>query len=224
MNKKVIVFLFVFLLLVFEIKWSKITEPFKETQDPIPFRMIDNWENWYIKQTHISFNKPLNENVCAENLLLFNEIMTLHGIPFWLSEGTALGVVRDNSFISYDDDVDVSFMYPHREKFVKEVLPVLKSYGFRVGTSFHYGNFIGLHRKGEKLDVDIVQEGGLCMSTRSVHNNLNVDCNDLLPYLKNMQQVEFLGTIFTVPGEDYLEHLYSSTWKTPKKTKFKNKI
>jgi hypothetical protein len=37
-----------------------------------------------------------------------------------------------------------------------------------------------------------------------------------------MRQVEFLGTTFTVPGEDYLEFLYSSAWKTPKKIKFKN--
>jgi hypothetical protein len=91
-----------------------------------------------------------------------------------------------------------------------------------INASRNHGNFIGLQRNGERFDVDIIQEGGLCASNKSVHNNLNDDCNDLLPYLKNMRHVEFLGTIFTVPGEDYLEHLYSSTWKTPKKTKFKN--
>jgi hypothetical protein len=150
--------------------------------------------------------------------------MHRHEIPFWLSEGTALGVIRDSDFISHDDDIDTSFMYPYREKFLKYALPELKSLGFKMGLSFNYGNYIGLQRKGEKLDVDIVQEDGSCVAAETKNTNYNTECNNLLQYLKGMREVEFLGTTFMVPGEDYLEYLYSSTWKTPKKSKFKNNI
>jgi nucleotide-binding universal stress UspA family protein len=69
-------------------------------------------------------------------------------------------------------------------------------------------------------NIDIVQENGLCVSNGSLKNNGNNECNNILPYLKNLREIEFLGTTFTVPGDDYLEYLYSSSWKTPKKSKF----
>ena len=34
-----------------------------------------------------------------------------------------------------------------------------------------------------------------------------------------MRKLEFLGTTFNVPGDDYLAALYSDTWTTPKKSK-----
>ena len=223
MNKKVLlVFLFIFLLLIFEHTWSTYYDPFKEIQDPVPFRLIDTLHNIYLKGVHVVFHRTLNESICEENLLLFNEIMNFHGIPYWRSEGTAWGVVRDSQFIAWDDDVDVSFMYFHREKFIKEVLPRLKAEGFVVGGSFHFGNFLALHRNGERLDIDIVQEDGKCVAGLTKNANTK-DCNNILPYLNNMRQVEFLGTTFNVPGDDYLEYLYSSSWKTPKKSKFVNK-
>jgi phosphorylcholine metabolism protein LicD len=182
MNKKVIVFLFVFLLLVLEIKWSKFIEPFKENEDHINFKLIDFFNGMSIKFKHKNFNVPLDQNISKENLLLFNEIMTRNGIPFWLSEGTALGVIRDNSFIPWDDDVDTAFMYTYREKF-KEVIPELKSNGFVICGSGHSGNFISFERKGEKIDIDIVQKDGKCAA--GMTSNANIwKCNDLLPYLK----------------------------------------
>ena len=224
MNKKLLLFLFVFLLLVIPFKWSTLIESFKETQDPIPFTLIDALYNSYIKKTHTVFNVPLNQEICKENLLLFNETMNGNGVKYWLSEGTALGVVRDSGFISHDDDVDISFMYDYRQTFLKNVLPILKSKGFVLVRSGNHGNYIGLIRNGEKLDIDIVQQDGQCTANRTSNTKFNTECNNLLKYLNNMRQIEFLGTTFTVPGDDYLEYLYSSSWKIPKKSKFKNNV
>ena len=113
-----------------------------------------------IKLKHILLNEPLNQEIAKENLLLFNESMNKAQIPYWLSEGTALGVVRDNSFIPWDDDTDVSFMYNHYSNFLNNVLPELKANGFIVGGVVHDGNFITIHRKGEKIDIDIVKKDG----------------------------------------------------------------
>jgi len=218
MNKKLLLFLFIILFI--EFKWSLFYESFNG-QHHVPFKLVSFMENTYIKCKHKYFNKPLDLEICKENLLLFNEIMTLHKIPFWLSEGTALGVIRDGSFILWDDDVDTAFMHEYRDQFLKKVLPILFSNNFTLGGSMNNGNFIALHRKGEKIDIDIVQSGGKCNASQTKNANTN-DCNNILKYLNNMKEVQFLGTTFNVPGEDYLEYLYSSSWKTPSKSKLKN--
>jgi hypothetical protein len=91
--------------------------------------------------------------------------------------------------------------------------------GFVIGGVENEGHFITIHRKGEKIDVDIVKKDGVCMAGMTKHNNLNNDCNIILKHLGGMRKVEFLGTIFNVPGDDYLIALYSDTWKTPQKLK-----
>ena len=106
----------------------------------------------------------------------------------WLSEGTALGVVRaveaakrvqrraasdhdvgTEGFISHDDDVDVSFPYMLAEHFLRHALPLLLSpaYGFELGQveTERCGRrclFIALLRRGEKIDIDFMGAGLDC--------------------------------------------------------------
>ena len=180
-----------------------------------PFQTI---KNDFIKYRHYIGVVPLNIEVCKENLLLFDDIMKKHGIFYWLSEGTALGVVRDNSFIPWDDDVDISFKHHHKQTFYDNVLPELKDNGFVLGRIIHNDNFITVHRKNEKIDIDIVQENGECMANNTKNAGYSKKCNDLLKYL-NMNTVLFLDRSFNVPQEEYLEYLYGADWKTPKKSK-----
>jgi lipopolysaccharide cholinephosphotransferase len=157
---------------------------------------------------------PMNIKTSEDNLLTFDTIVKSVGIDYWLSEGTALGVVRDNGMIPWDDDVDTSFMYEYRDVFVREALPLLKQQGFYVGSVQCKGNLISLIRNGEKLDVDIVQKDGMCIAPMTPHANYSSKCNDILPYLNSMKTVIFLGRQFNVPDERYLEYLYGD-WKTP---------
>ena len=173
----------------------------------------------YIKYKHTVRNEPLNQEIAKENLLLFNDSMNKAQIPYWLSEGTALGAVRDKSFIPWDDDTDVSFMYKHYSNFLDNVLPELKANGFVVGGVGHGGNFIVIHRKGEKIDIDIVKKDGDCVAGITRKNNYSRDCNIILKNLGGMRTIDFLGTKFNVPGDDYLSALYSDTWRTPQKIK-----
>ena len=108
------ILILIFIILFIEIAWT----------DGQKFKAIDFLTNHSYKLKHKII--PLNLEICKENLLLFNESMSQFKIPYWLSEGTALGAVRDNSFIEWDDDVDVSFMYSYRDAFLKNVFPILK--------------------------------------------------------------------------------------------------
>ena len=210
----VIILIILVLLLIFLINQDS---EFSKT-DPI-FKISDLKRNHSIKQSHIDGSVKLNIKVCEENLLLFNKIMKQFDIFYWLSEGTALGVIRENRLLPWDDDVDISFKIEYRDKFVKEALPVLKENGFVIADVFHDGNFITLLRNDEKIDIDIVQKDGKCMALATSNTNYNRDCNNLLSYLNNIHPVQFLETEFNVPGDDYLEFLYSKDWKTPKKDK-----
>jgi hypothetical protein len=73
---------------------------------------------------------PIDLETCRENLMLFDDIMGCLGIRYWLSEGTALGAVRDGAFIPWDDGVDVGMYNSEKERFVQHGIPELARNGF----------------------------------------------------------------------------------------------
>ena len=156
----------------------------------------------------------MNEDVCRENLFLFDDIMKQIDVDYWLSEGTALGATREQGFIKGDDDIDVGTF--DGQKFVEQGLPLIINKGFNLMVITD--NLYSFIRKGEKLDVDIVVEGQPCMACKTKHANCKL-CDEMIPFL-HFRHINFLGRIFKVPDERYLEYLYGD-WKTPvKKTIF----
>lgn len=54
-------------------------------------------------------------------------LLQKHDIPYWLAGGSALGAVRHEGFIPWDDDMDIAMMRSDYERFLKEVVPDLPS-------------------------------------------------------------------------------------------------
>ncbi len=196
--------------------WNLYPLGSQSAKDSFSYTYFNFGRNMISKFSHQFNIRPLNVKKCEENLLLFNSIMKRYSVNYWLSEGTALGVVRDGSIIPWDDDVDVAMHESQRDSFIKAI-PELEKNGFIICGVYHKGNFFMLMRDSEKIDVDIVTKNGECMAAMTKSAGYTNQCNDILPYLKGIRSVDFLGTTFNVPGDDYLEFLYSSSWRTPQK-------
>jgi hypothetical protein len=206
-----VILLLILVLLFIKIDWNACG---------VPYRLGDVLYGQYTKCT----KKIGDGKQSAKLLLFFDDLMKQAGIPYWLSEGTALGVIREGRLLPWDDDVDVSFFEKYRYTFIKKVLPLLKQNNFKIVNENHKGNFFSfIDKYGNRLDVDMVSKSGICTAPRTKYTNWNTSCDDMMKHTKYFKNVLFLGRTFTVPNETYLEYLYGKDWKTPKKeNKIKN--
>jgi len=67
------------------------------------------------------------QKVLLEMLVDFRNACEICNVEFMLAGGTALGAVRHNGFIPWDDDVDVMMTRENYEKFSREAMKHLKS-------------------------------------------------------------------------------------------------
>lgn len=188
--------------------------------DVAPFTLSLCMRTHQLKRLRVRTSKgpPLDIGVCTSNLLAFREAVGAN--KFWLSEGTALGVVRDNNFIPWDDDVDVGMWLRDKHEFLSTALPRLRAVGFSVSEVRQRGSFLCLWRRGEKIDVDFVDETGVgpCMACQTSIAQCT-SCAPMLPYLKPLATVRFLDHDWKVPQEGYFEYVYGPDWRTPCRTK-----
>lgn len=59
-----------------------------------------------------------HQEIMYELLLAFDTVCRKHDIPYMLFAGSALGAVRHNGFIPWDDDLDVLMLRPEYERFL----------------------------------------------------------------------------------------------------------
>ena len=202
------------IIIIIVVVYIVLNLPIRISGSKLTFTPVNWLKNKWYKRRHTLLNIPLDTAVCAENLQIFAQVLNEFNITFWISEGTALGAVRDGWFISHDDDVDIGMWYEDWERFVTLAIPTLRKRGFSIDG---YGaNPFELSRNGEKIDVDFVAKGKPCVACRTKHASCT-SCDPLLPYLKNMSTIEFNNGTFLCPGIDYLEYLYGPTWSTPQR-------
>lgn len=150
-------------------------------------------------------------------LLLLDDAMRETGVPFWLSEGTALGVFRAGGLIRGDDDVDVVVPLAHRETLVRRTLPALRRRGFDVAQVSNDGAFICMyhHRLGILVDIDMVAEEGECITLQGEKTGGFVPCTGIDEVAAGLVTRAFLGREFRLPSEPYYARVYGPHWRVP---------
>lgn len=149
-----------------------------------------------------------NTEHATTSLLRLNELCVFENIPIILSEGTALGAVRDSKLIPWDDDVDIMIEASHKERFISRVLPRMK--GFWTAKVWNNGNFITICQSKLAIDIEFIQIGVKCSCT--ITRCIPCPVENILSSLTiaNLNNVPFKSW-----GPTFLETVYGSSWQTP---------
>lgn len=154
--------------------------------------------------------KQIDRTIAFENLLILKKILDRNSVPFMLSYGTLLGIVRDNDFITHDEDIDLSIKEEFRSQFLNSLNEIYQ-YGFEV-VRYDRKDLYSIMRKGEYIDLYFFRpcENGRweCSGIRSLDE-----------FFGEPDIIKFHGIEFYTHSNhmDYLLMSYGSNWKIPLK-------
>jgi LicD family len=167
--------------------------------------------------------KFINKDKCFTIMCEIDDLCKKHKVRYYFSEGTALGLYRDNDLIDWDDDIDIGMEEEQYKKFIKKCIPELinKRYYLIINTEKYFQNslknsFLSILKNGHLIDIENVKKGLKCASK---YGKL---CDELLPHIQKITYKEWRGRKFPVPEESYYVYLYGKEWNIPKKTKNQN--
>ena len=167
-------------------------------------------------------HKPIDLKVAEQTFLDVKKIIDQAGIKFWLNSGTALGAVRDEDFISWDIDVDLTVLA--KEWNFPIMFKEFGSKGFRCVKKIYPKLYkdkplgVVIFRQGIQTDIDL----NYYYPPEDLIISLPVEPHDhgtLQPakFYRGNHFIDFLNTKVRVPypPEEYFELYYGMNWKTP---------
>jgi hypothetical protein len=151
------------------------------------------------------------------------QILDERGLIFFLRHGTALGAVRDQAFIGWDDDVDTGSiigMHGLTEEKVYATAEVFRQNDFKVeviDSELHLS--VDMKKSGIQFDWT-------CYRIIDDHIYQWPAVKIPISLYETPAEVEFLGATFHVPNppEKYFELKYGSDWRTPKRTGYESAV
>lgn len=154
--------------------------------------------------------KQIDKNIAFENLCEVKRILSKAGIKFGPIFGTLLGIIRDNDFIIWDEDVDL-YILKEEEKQFRDTLWDFKDKGFDL-IRYERRGLYSIRRNGEYIDFYVLKS----ISPKIRHSG----GRDFLleKYIQNVLPWNFKGLELQIPSdyEEYLEFTYGD-WKKPVK-------
>ena len=157
----------------------------------------------------------MNFQTALNNLKTIDQTLRSQSVPYWLTDGTLLGLVREKNFIGHDLDTDIGIMF---RDFTPAALTKLIDQGFKVLHYFGYpeDSFeIALARDGVKTDLFFFYERDdtvyHCAFMRQVNRI------DYVYPRFDLTEETFLGHKFPIPAnpEQYVETKYGANWRVP---------
>ncbi len=159
--------------------------------------------------------EPMDMAIAETVLKEAKQILDQLGLVFFLRHGTCLGAVRDNSFIPWDDDLDIGSvigLHGLTEELVHSAAAVFEEKGFGVKVKINELNLsVDMQKSGIQLDwtcYRIIDESIYQWPVVKIPASLHDD----------LKEIDFLGEKFMVPNppEEYFRLKYGPDWMTPK--------
>lgn len=166
---------------------------------------------FYYKPVNIYLGiKQINRDKAFQNLKLLLAVLDRNGILISPALGTLLGIIRDNNFIEWDEDIDLFVLEEDKDKLLNAFWE-LKKHGFELVRVERAGLLYSVMRNGEYIDFYIMQK--LSPELRG-----SADIFMLERHLTDLVNWDFQGLTIKVPKdyEEFLELRYGN-WRDPVK-------
>lgn len=155
--------------------------------------------------------KQINRDVAFENLKVVIRVLQDAGICVSPAYGTLLGIIRENNFIEWDEDIDLFVLSEDKDKLLN-ALWALKDEGLELIRVDRCEHLYSVMRNGEYIDFYIMD---------SISPELRTGYGDLFMlerHLTDLMDWDFKGLTISVPHqyEECLQLLYGD-WRTPVK-------
>lgn len=156
----------------------------------------------------------------AENILKKGcQILERLNVKYCLSDGTLLGVYRDNKLISHDTDIDIAVLKPVD---AKAILREFRKEGFKCGRKViaceEIQQLVFYSMDNVVFDIIFYTKIGDCVFS---FNEKDYYFKHQAKHYTNTLAYKYSNHVFYIPSEteEWLENVYGKDWKIPKQSK-----
>lgn len=155
--------------------------------------------------------KQIDRDIAFENLKVVVRVLREAGIRVSPAYGTLLGIIRENNFIEWDEDIDLFILNEDKDKMLSALWSLQKE-GLNLVRVDRCNHLYSVMRNGEYIDFYIMDS--ISPEVRTGYGDLFM----LEKHLTDLIDYDFRGLSISVPRqyEECLEFLYGN-WRTPVK-------
>ncbi len=165
-------------------------------------------------------NQPLSKNA---NSFLIKSCLIIKNLNllYRLTDGTVLGIYRDNKLIPHDNDIDIDVLNTENVNYNK-IIREFKKNNYRLGRIALYKNkiqqIVFYDKNNDLFDILFWYKEGEFIYNYSEKNYLR---KQKITFFENLEKIEFLKQEFNIPSniEVFLKERYGEDWFVPKTSK-----